>query len=170
MANQATSVPSVPKPYPLPSVISATKPATRRTSVLKAKSPDSCVIAVVNPVTNKPSVPSLPLVARVANLYTCRGKPVPLLVHHRPTNHPRNFNDGHQSKCDIVYVSLSRDLYYLTIPTLEGQMTGSPGDYIIKGTIGEFYPCKPKAFTAKYDSVPDDLTGLPSPTPTPSEK
>mgnify|MGYP006340092397 FL=1 len=75
-----------------------------------------------------------------------------------------------ESKCDIVYVSLSRDLYYLTIPTLEGQMTGSPGDYIIKGTIGEFYPCKPKAFTAKYDSVPDDLTGLPSPTPVPSEK
>lgn len=75
-----------------------------------------------------------------------------------------------ESKCDIVYVSLSPDLYYLTIPTLEGQMTGSPGDYIIKGMQGEFYPCKAKVFTAKYDSVPDDLTSLSSPTPVPSEK
>lgn len=75
-----------------------------------------------------------------------------------------------ESKCTIEFVSLSPLLYYLRIPTLEGQMTGSPGDYIIKGTQGEFYPCKPKVFTAKYDSVPDDLTSLPSPTPIPSEK
>lgn len=43
----------------------------------------------------------------------------------------------------------------LLINTLEGQMTASNGDFIIKGTIGEFYPCKPEVFNAKYEKVED---------------
>jgi hypothetical protein len=39
----------------------------------------------------------------------------------------------------------------LTITTLEGKMHASPGDYIIKGLIGEFYPCKPDVFEKSYD-------------------
>lgn len=39
----------------------------------------------------------------------------------------------------------------LHIRTLEGDMTASPGDYIIKGVKGEFYPCKPDIFEATYD-------------------
>lgn len=39
----------------------------------------------------------------------------------------------------------------INIPTLEGVMRGSEGDYIIKGLKGEFYPCKPDVFTAKYE-------------------
>lgn len=39
---------------------------------------------------------------------------------------------------------------YLTITTLEGDMRASVGDYIIRGTKGEFYPCKPDIFEAKY--------------------
>jgi hypothetical protein len=36
------------------------------------------------------------------------------------------------------------------IPTLEGTMIASPGDYVIRGIHGEFYPCKPDIFEATY--------------------
>jgi hypothetical protein len=35
--------------------------------------------------------------------------------------------------------------------TLEGTMTASDGDWIIKGVNGEFYPCKPDIFEATYE-------------------
>ena len=38
----------------------------------------------------------------------------------------------------------------ITIRTLEGDMTASPEDWIIRGTEGEFYPCKPTVFERKY--------------------
>jgi hypothetical protein len=41
----------------------------------------------------------------------------------------------------------------LFIPTLEGMMTASVGDYIIKGLQGEFYPCKPDIFEKSYEEV-----------------
>ena len=43
--------------------------------------------------------------------------------------------------------------YYgtLTIKTLEGEMTASKGDWIIRGVKGEFYPCKPDIFAATYE-------------------
>lgn len=41
----------------------------------------------------------------------------------------------------------------IAIPTPEGTMTASPRDWIIKGLIGEFYPCKPDVFAAKYEAV-----------------
>ena len=37
------------------------------------------------------------------------------------------------------------------IHTLEGQMTASAGDWIIKGVNGEFYPCKPDIFEKSYE-------------------
>lgn len=43
----------------------------------------------------------------------------------------------------------------LIIGTLEGDMVANPGDYIIKGVKGEFYPCKPDIFVATYDEVGD---------------
>ena len=39
------------------------------------------------------------------------------------------------------------------IDTLEGTMWAQPGDWIIKGVQGEFYPCKPDIFAATYDEV-----------------
>ena len=39
------------------------------------------------------------------------------------------------------------------IHTLEGVMRGDPGDWIIKGVKGEFYPCKPDIFAATYEPV-----------------
>jgi hypothetical protein len=37
------------------------------------------------------------------------------------------------------------------INTLEGKMEAKLGDYIIKGTKGECYPCKPDIFEFKYE-------------------
>ncbi|MFF0816611.1 hypothetical protein ACFYVR_15890 [Rhodococcus sp. NPDC003318] len=42
---------------------------------------------------------------------------------------------------------------YLQIETLEGVMTCSPGDWVIRGVKGEFYPCKPDIFEATYEEV-----------------
>lgn len=39
------------------------------------------------------------------------------------------------------------------VKTLEGEMTASPGDWIIKGVKGEFYPCKPDIFLATYEEA-----------------
>lgn len=41
----------------------------------------------------------------------------------------------------------------LKIPTLEGVMIASKGDYIIKGVQGEFYPCKPDIFELTYEKI-----------------
>lgn len=45
----------------------------------------------------------------------------------------------------------------LIIPTLEGKMTASYGDYIIKGVAGEFYPCKPSIFEQTYDDYGEEI-------------
>lgn len=44
----------------------------------------------------------------------------------------------------------------LIIPTLEGDMKASYGDYIIKDINGEFYPCKPGIFIKTYEEVEDE--------------
>lgn len=47
-------------------------------------------------------------------------------------------------------------MYYygdLTIRTLEGDMHASDGDWIVKGTEGEFFPVKPKIFKKTYEAV-----------------
>lgn len=58
--------------------------------------------------------------------------------------------------------------YALEIATLEGVMRADPGDFIIKGVKGEFYPCKSDIFHATYvevleerePSLPDELVSL----------
>ena len=42
---------------------------------------------------------------------------------------------------------------YLSIITLEGTMTARPGDFIIRGVQGEFYPCKPDIFEQTYEEA-----------------
>lgn len=44
----------------------------------------------------------------------------------------------------------------LDIPTLEGVMHASVGDYIITGIHGEKYPCKPDIFEQTYELVVDE--------------
>ncbi len=50
-------------------------------------------------------------------------------------------------------VSVSEISFGLQIPTLEGTMTVSLGDYIIRGVNGEYYPCKPDIFQKTYEEV-----------------
>lgn len=55
--------------------------------------------------------------------------------------------------CSAVHRA-NRDKSVMFIVTLEGTMSASVGDYIIKGVKGEFYPCKPDIFELTYDLVP----------------
>jgi len=42
---------------------------------------------------------------------------------------------------------------FLTIETLEGNHRADPGDWIIRGIKGEFYPCKPDIFDKTYEPI-----------------
>ena len=42
---------------------------------------------------------------------------------------------------------------HLVIQTLEGEMWAAPGDMIIKGVNGEYYPCKIEIFDKTYEPV-----------------
>lgn len=54
--------------------------------------------------------------------------------------------DKNQGDMKLTYSGSS-----IFVPTLEGVMTASPGDWIIKGVKGEMYPCKPDIFDATYE-------------------
>jgi hypothetical protein len=59
---------------------------------------------------------------------------------------------------DMINMGTSGDGTYSTlliIPTLEGTMYASLGDFIITGVKGEVYPCKPDIFEATYEAVKD---------------
>lgn len=56
-----------------------------------------------------------------------------------------NFN--HYKK----HVAASGNIF--KIFTLEGVMSATPGDWIIRGVKGECYPCKPEIFEATYEPV-----------------
>lgn len=48
-------------------------------------------------------------------------------------------------------VSHKFNIGYMYIETLEGTMTASLDDYIVKGVDGEFYPVKPEIFKKTYE-------------------
>lgn len=52
--------------------------------------------------------------------------------------------------CNKLYLGKNSNLF---IPTLEGLMEASRGDWIIKGVKGEYYPCKPDIFEATYEPI-----------------
>lgn len=54
-------------------------------------------------------------------------------------------------------VSIDAGTGFMVIATLEGEMTAKPGDYIIRGVKGEFYPCKPDVFAMTYAARRDVL-------------
>jgi hypothetical protein len=53
----------------------------------------------------------------------------------------------------IKAVELKKDM---TVPTLEGDMDGHAGDFLIKGIAGEIYPCKRDIFLKTYEAVVKD--------------
>lgn len=65
--------------------------------------------------------------------------------------------DGNDDEiCDFLANSESCfafDAGKITIETLEGEMALSVGDYVIKGIMGECYPCKPDIFKKTYEEV-----------------
>lgn len=61
-------------------------------------------------------------------------------------------------------VSIDASTGFLVIATLEGEMTAKPGDWIIRGVAGEFYPCKPEIFEATYEEADAGLLTRPLPT------
>lgn len=42
------------------------------------------------------------------------------------------------------------------VDTLEGTMRGNPGDYLIQGVKGEYYPCKPDIFEETYEKTEEE--------------
>ena len=61
--------------------------------------------------------------------------------------------DGHEAPANTPTSSPSRYDGDLTIPTLEGPMLASIGDFIIRGVQGEFYPIKADIFEATYEQA-----------------
>lgn len=61
----------------------------------------------------------------------------------------------HEQVCCFMKRRPDEDVYTCIVSTLEGPMTATEGDYIIKGIQGEFYPCKPDIFEATYEVVSD---------------
>lgn len=55
-----------------------------------------------------------------------------------------------ENKASASYRNFNKTV---VIDTLEGEMTASQGDFVIKGVKGEFYPCKPDIFEATYEAV-----------------
>lgn len=41
----------------------------------------------------------------------------------------------------------------IQVHTLEGAMTATLGDWIVRGVKGEFYPCRDDIFTATYEAA-----------------
>lgn len=82
-----------------------------------------------------------------------RKKPVVIEAHQLPIE-----GDAPQSLIDFLH-GMDREWEQsdkhgsVLISTLEGTMEASPGDYIIKGVQGEYYPCKPDIFEATYEKV-----------------
>lgn len=52
----------------------------------------------------------------------------------------------------ITFTNLG-EYYLISIHTLEGIMQASRGDYIIKGALGEYYPCDERVFNMKYEEI-----------------
>jgi hypothetical protein len=84
-----------------------------------------------------------------------RKKPVVIEANQwfKPGDHPevkslREYAEAYELLAPHCYPA---DVY--VIPTLEGHHDVTPGDWIIKGVVGEFYPCKPDVFEATYEPV-----------------
>ena len=65
----------------------------------------------------------------------------------------KNYDDIKQFCGQELIIDLLN--HCVCIRTLEGNMSASDGDYIIKGVHGEFYPCKPDIFAQTYEAVED---------------
>ena len=72
-----------------------------------------------------------------------------------------------EENCEAVFAFIGlphsdeeQDHSVLLIPTLEGTLEASPGDWIIRGVQGEHYPCKPDIFDATYEPASRPEQGI----------
>lgn len=65
--------------------------------------------------------------------------------------HTQGSFDPHADTIPASGCSIDPATGFFLIATLEGVMQAKPGDWIIKGVQGEFYPCKPDIFEATYE-------------------
>jgi hypothetical protein len=61
------------------------------------------------------------------------------------------------SKSDVIRRPVDGSISGLMVYTLEGQMTGSVGDYLMKGVRGEFYFCAKDIFEETYEEYQEPL-------------
>lgn len=82
--------------------------------------------------------------------------PVPIRVRKRPVVVDAFRYDGRNADEIITWAGHSAYSTLrgeLIIRTLEGDHRAAPGDYVLRGVEGEFYPVKPSIFAATYDEV-----------------
>ncbi len=86
-----------------------------------------------------------------------RKKPLVIEAFHLPSDEGddwmpfQRWCKEHGLDCDNAYDD------EIILVTLKGPMYAKPGDWIIKGVAGEFYPCKDEIFKATYEGA-----GVPS--------
>lgn len=61
------------------------------------------------------------------------------------------------SKSDVIFRPVDGSIAGMMVYTLEGTMTGSVGDYLIKGVRGEFYFCARDIFEETYESYQEPV-------------
>lgn len=49
--------------------------------------------------------------------------------------------------------------YFLAVQTLHGETRADPGDWVIRGANGDYWPCKPDVFAATYEPVETPTSG-----------
>jgi hypothetical protein len=63
--------------------------------------------------------------------------------------------DPYATELPASGVSIDPATGFMLIATLEGVMQAKPGDFIIRGVQGEFYPCKPVPASPPTSRRPD---------------
>lgn len=61
-----------------------------------------------------------------------------------------------QDEDQVEMVSGDEDGPRLRVETREGTMTARPGDWLLRGVEGEYYPCGDTIFQATYEPVEPD--------------
>ena len=66
-----------------------------------------------------------------------------------------NFEGIFKCRKKPIVVHAAQISEQFTVATIEGEMTGKPGDYLMFGVDGEKYPCDKDIFERTYDRVED---------------
>jgi hypothetical protein len=82
-----------------------------------------------------------------------RKKPVVICATQLINSEFRSLDDIPLSDCKNWKTGWDEQGFYVTIPTLEGDMKARNNDWIIQGVNKEYYPCKPDIFEKTYNKV-----------------